>query len=163
MAATNTPSGAELPSVKELREKNIPHQVFVHEGQVHSLEQAALERGQRPEQVVRSLLFRLEENEFALVLVAGPLQIPWKALRSHFRRRRLTLASEEEVLTNTGYQVGAVSPFGMKTNIPVLIDNTVFGQEEISLGSGRPGTAILLKSEDLAQALPGAQRISLYH
>lgn len=53
----------------------IPHKVFQHLGQVRSLEQAAEERGQRAEQVVRSLLFRLGPDDFIMTLVAGPEHI----------------------------------------------------------------------------------------
>ena len=49
----------------------IAHPVFHHSGQVNSLEQAAQERNQRLEQVVRSILFRLSGNEYLMVLVAG--------------------------------------------------------------------------------------------
>ena len=49
----------------------IAHTVFHHAGQVNSLEQAAQERNQRLEQVVRSILFRLSGNEYLMVLVAG--------------------------------------------------------------------------------------------
>jgi len=50
---------------------------------VHTLEQAAIERGQRPEQVVRSILFRLSSDEFFMVLIAGQRQISWKAIRAY--------------------------------------------------------------------------------
>ena len=155
-------SAPDLPAIRELAERNIPHSLFVHTGPVHSLEQAASERDQRPEQVVRSLLFRLAEDDFALVLVAGPRQIPWKTLRTFFKQRRLTLASEEEVLRVTGYEIGTVSPFGLATPIPTYIDESVLANEELSLGSGRRGTAILMHSRDLLLALPTATRINLF-
>ena len=40
----------------------VPYRFFRHTGVVRSLEQAAMERGQQPQQVVRSLLFRLAGN-----------------------------------------------------------------------------------------------------
>ena len=46
------------PVSRVLDSENIPYRLFTHQGPIHSLEQAARERGQRPEQVVRSLLFR---------------------------------------------------------------------------------------------------------
>ncbi len=73
---------------------SVPHRVFRHSGPVRSLEQAARERGQRPEQVVRSILFRLGHDLFAMVLVAGPDQVAWKSLRQIVGQSRLTMASE---------------------------------------------------------------------
>jgi Cys-tRNA(Pro)/Cys-tRNA(Cys) deacylase len=101
------------PVAQYLQQKNIPHREFVHPGPIRSLEQAAEERGQQPEQVVRSILFRLSEDEFVMVLMAGPRQVSWKALRRYLGQSRLTMAKDEEVLAATGFQPGAVSPFGL--------------------------------------------------
>ena len=138
----------------------IPHNLFRHTGPVNSLEQAAAERGQQPEQVVRSILFRLGRNQegeglgdFAMVLMAGPGQIAWKALRQHFGQSRLTMATPEEVLTVTGYPIGAVAPFGMPVQLPVLIDESVTTQSELSMGSGVRGVAIMLTTAALLEAL----------
>lgn len=148
----------EQPPVSQaLTALHIPHQVFTHPGPVTTLEQAAAERGQQPDQVVRSLLFRLGEGDFAMVLMAGPAQVSWKALRRHFGQSRLTTATEEEVLAVTGYTRGAVAPFGLRQPVHVLIDRGVMAQEAISLGSGVRGTAVLLTTADLRRALPDSE------
>jgi Cys-tRNA(Pro)/Cys-tRNA(Cys) deacylase len=141
------------PVTATLEAKGIPFRIFHHPGPIHNLEQAAQERGQSPDQVVRSILFRLGEGKFAMVLVAGDHQISWPALRKHLGQSRLSLASKDEVLTATGYQLGAVSPFGLPQPIPILVDESVFAQEEISLGSGVRGTAVLLSTSDFLGAL----------
>jgi Cys-tRNA(Pro) deacylase len=121
------------------------------------LQQAAGERGQQPDQVVRSLLFRLGEGEYAMVLMAGPSQVSWKALRRHFGQSRLTTATEDEVLAVTGYTRGAVAPFGLRQPMRVLIDQGVLAQNVISLGSGIRGSAVILTTADLRRALPDAE------
>jgi Cys-tRNA(Pro) deacylase len=152
----------DKPPVSIALEKlGIEHRVFTHPGPVSSLEQAARERGQRPEQVIRSILFRIGDDEYLMALVAGPAQISWKALRKHLNQSRLTMATEEDVLTVTGYQIGAVSPFGLPRPLKVLIDANVANKEEISIGSGTRGTTIILKSADLLRALPDAEIVSL--
>ena len=140
---------------------NIPHRVFTHPGKVNSLEQAARERGQRPEQVIRSILFRIGEDEYLMALVAGPAQISWKALRSYLGQSRLTMADKDEVLVVTGYPIGAVSPFGTARKLRVLVDPSVFVEEEISLGSGVRGTTVILKSDDLKRALGEVEIVEL--
>lgn len=135
----------------------VPHRVFRHAGPVTSLEQAAEERSQRPEQVVRSIVFRLSKGDYAMVLMAGPDQISWSALRAYLGRSRLTTASREEVLQTTGYQLGAVAPFGLPAPMRILIDDSVLAQEEISLGSGVRGTAVIMNSAELLPALGGAE------
>jgi Cys-tRNA(Pro) deacylase len=145
---------SEIPPVSQvLTEKGIPHRIFRHSGPVRSLEQAAEERGQSPNQIVRSIVFRLGEGEFLMVLVAGASQISWQTLRAFLRQSRLTMASEKEVLDATGYRPGAVSPFGLPSSTRILADRNIFLPEEISIGSGERGVTIILKSKDLKMAL----------
>src|SRR6188474_693580 len=105
------------PASIALEEMNIPHQVFRHEKPVMSFEQAAAERNQRPEQIVRSILFQIRPGEFVLVLVAGREQVDWRKLRQLVRRSRIRMATEEEVREVTGYRIGTVSPFGLKNPV----------------------------------------------
>ena len=92
-----------------LTELGIPHTVFRHAAQLKSLEQAADERDQRPEQVVRSILFRVAKGDYVMVLMPGPRQIDWKTLRKYLGTNRVSMASTDEVLSITGYQLGANS------------------------------------------------------
>ena len=143
----------ETPVTRELREKEIAHAFFRHPGQVKSLEQAARERGQRPEQIVRSIVFRLSEGEFVMVLMAGPRQISWPALRDYLGVSRMTMASREEVQAVTGYELGAVSPFGLPKGMRILVDESVLEEEVVSIGSGVRNSTVILKSDDLMRAL----------
>jgi DNA-binding NarL/FixJ family response regulator len=63
------------------------------------------------------------------------------------------MATEEEVLAVTGCVIGTVTPIGQPTPLRLLADVSVFQPEEVSIGSGIRGTALILKSADLRQAL----------
>lgn len=141
------------PVTRALAGLNIPHRLFRHAGPVHSVEQAARERGQKPEQVVRSIVFRLEQDSFVMVLIAGTLQVSWPALRNYLGQSRLTMAREEELLSVTGYPVGAVSPFGLPAPMRILVDQSVLSPEEISIGSGERHATVILRTQDLLKAL----------
>lgn len=138
---------------ESLDQKNIPYRIFRHPGPILSLEQAAQERQQLPEQVVRSILFRIGQGDYVMVLIAGPSQVSWPALRSYLGLSRLTMASKEEVLEITGYETGAVSPFGLPAPLRILIDKSVLAPQELSIGSGERGTTVIMKSDDLLRAL----------
>jgi len=151
------------PVGRDLVARGIPFREFHHAGPVRSLEQAAAERGQRPEQVVRSLLFRLGQDEYAMVLVAGPQQVDWKALRRHLGQSRLTTATTEEVRAVTGYEIGAVAPFGLPRPVRVLIDESLTRETEVSLGSGVRGTTVILTTADLLRALGDVEHVAVTH
>ena len=162
MNDTPDSSGKDKPPASLALDKlGIQHRIFFHEGHVTSFEQAAGERGQRPAQVVRSLLFQIRPEEFLMVLVAGPDQVDWRKLRQLVGRSRVRMATEDEVLEVTGYRIGTVSPFGMARAVKVMIDASVLKEEEISIGSGFRSTAILMSSADLQKALPDAEVVSL--
>jgi Cys-tRNA(Pro) deacylase len=141
------------PASQYLTKHNIPHQVFTHAGPVRSIEQAAAERNQDVNQIIRSIVFRISEGEFAMVLIAGKHQISWRTLRQHFSTSRLTMATPEQVLGVTGFAVGTVSPFCLECEIPILADKNVFHTPAVSLGSGVAGTAIMMRTEDFQRAL----------
>ena len=145
------------PVARALTALGLPFSLFRHLGPVSSLEQAAGERGESIEQIIRSIVFRLSQETFVMVLMAGPSQISWPALRAYLGHSRISMASEEQVLAATGYRIGAVSPLGLPQPMRILADESVFLPEYISIGSGQRGTAIILRSADLRHALPGIE------
>jgi len=157
------------PASIALDQLGIPHRLFHHETPVSSFEQAASDRKQRPEQIVRSILFQIRPGEFLMVLMAGRAQIDWKKLRQLVKRSRVRMATEDEVLEVTGYRVGTVSPFGLKNQarpefdrrVRVLIDASVLREEEISIGSGVRNMTIVMKSEDVRRALGDVEIVEL--
>ncbi len=150
---TANPSALVTPVTQALDALGIPYRTFRHPGPVYSLEQAAAERDQQPDQVIRSIVFRLNEGEYLMVLAAGPHQISWPALRQHLGISRLTMASPAEVKEVSGYETGAVSPFGLPAPLKLLVDRHVFDHTDVSIGSGLRSTTVILTSAALQQAL----------
>ena len=148
---------APTPATRQLDALGIPYQTFRHPGPVLSLEQAARERHQQPEQVIRSIVFRAGEGVFVMLLMAGDEQVSWRALRRYLGQSRLTMATEPELIQFTGYAAGAVSPFGMPAPMRVLIDQRVLQNDVVSIGSGERGLTILMTPAALRQALPEAE------
>jgi Cys-tRNA(Pro)/Cys-tRNA(Cys) deacylase len=144
---------SSTPVTRYLDKKDIAYRFFRHPGEVHSLEQAAAERGQQPDQIIRSIVFRLSHGGFVMVLVAGEKQVSWKALRHHLGTSRLSMATEAEVLEVTGYPLGAVSPFGTRQLLRILVDQAVVRENEISVGSGVRYTTVIMLCEDFMRAL----------
>ena len=127
----------------------VAYTLHLHDHPVTSLEQAASERGQRPAQIVRSLVFRGQDRSFLIVLAPGPQQVSWPKLRRHLGVSRLTTATPEEVLRLTGYPPGTVSPLGLATPIRILADQSVRDEETVSIGAGIRDAGVVLQTEDL--------------
>jgi len=145
------------PVTRHLDTLGVPYQTFRHPGPVHSLEQAARERQQQPEQVIRSIVFRAGEGVFVMVLMAGEQQVSWRALRRYLGQSLLTMATEPELIQYTGYVAGAVSPFGLPAPMRLLIDERVLKNDVVSIGSGERGLTVILTTANLRRALPEAE------
>ena len=149
----NSAMKTQPPVSIALTAQNAPHQVFWHEKPIKSMAEAAEDRNQDIIQLIRSILFRVGKGEFMLVLVAGPSQLSWSALRAHLGQSRMTMASKEEVKSVTGYPIGTVAPIGLPQPLRLLADKNVFIPEEISFGSGQHGAAIMMKNNDFQKVL----------
>lgn len=138
---------------RALDQLGLDYRLFEHQTQLRSLEQAAQERGLEPEQIVRSLLFRVEDGSYILVLMSGPAQVAWPKLRHYLGVSRLTTADREEVKTVTGFPPGAVSPFGLAQPMRILADERIQRQETISFGAGIRNAGIIMARRDLTETL----------
>ncbi|HWQ05376.1 MAG TPA: YbaK/EbsC family protein [Longilinea sp.] len=151
----------ETPATKALEDTKTSFQVFQHIHKITTLQQAAEERGQNPDQIIRSILFRQSSGQFVLVLMAGDRQISWKALRAYLGERRISLASPQDVIDYTGYEIGAVTPFGLLHPTRIIADPSVFTYPQISLGSGKKGFAIILISNLLPRLIENIEITAL--
>lgn len=140
---------------------NRPFRVFIHLAKPKSVKEAALSRDQQPDQIIRTILFRKEQNEFIVVLAPGDKQISWSNLRAKLHLRRITTATRDEVILMTGYKPGTVSPLGLPPDLPVYYDRSILMKKEISIGSGEMNKALILDAQDLLALLPYAIPLDL--
>ncbi|MDY6788474.1 MAG: YbaK/EbsC family protein [Candidatus Nanohaloarchaea archaeon] len=104
-------------------------------GEVSSADQAAEKLGTRPENIVKSLVFMVEE-EPVVVVVPGNSRVSEEKLAELFEveEEDVRIASPDEVEEITGYKVGEVPPVSL--NLPKVVDNAVIGEEEVYGGGG---------------------------
>lgn len=139
----------DTAAVRFLVDRAIPHRLVGY-GHVRSAEEAATARGIELSALVKTLVIRVEDGRYALVLIPGDRGLDYPKLRAHLGVRRLTMPDPEEAKAATGYERGTITPFGAG-NHRVLIDQRLLDHDEISLGSGAHGWAIHLKPDALLE------------
>lgn len=139
--------------------EGVDHRLVEYEP-AEDIETAAQRRGTDVFRILKTMVVRIEADQYVLVLVPGDRLIDWKALRGHLGVRRLALADEEEAFAATGYRRGTITPFGAAGGWPVIIDASARGSGEASVGSGTPGVAIHLDADDLIAAV-GADLVAV--
>ena len=87
--------------------------------------------------IVKSLLFKAE-NTFILCLVAGDKRCSLNKLKKVKDKKDISMASPEEVKTQTGYTIGGVSPVGHLEEIEIIIDNSLERFNELFAAAGHP-------------------------
>jgi prolyl-tRNA editing enzyme YbaK/EbsC (Cys-tRNA(Pro) deacylase) len=96
-------------------------------------------------QIIKSLVFLFDEAPH-LIIAAGETRIDYKKLAeaAGLSRRRVKMASPEEALTLSGFEVGAMPPFGHKQVLRTFIDtNSVHAGYGIYYCGGGTKSALL--------------------
>lgn len=132
----------DTPAIRELTSHGIPHRLVPY-GDVRSAEEAAEQRGIALSALAKTLVVRVEEGRYVLVLVPADRGLDYSKLRAHLGVRRLTMPDPDEAKAATGYARGTITPFGAGGHA-VVVDRGLLGHDEISLGSGTQNWAIHL-------------------
>lgn len=102
-----------------------------------------------PERIAKTLAFRGEDKEGAILVVsAGDAKIDNKKFRHTFGFKAHML-SPEETLELVGHAVGGVCPFALKTNWPVFMDESLKRFETVFPACGSSNSAIELSIDEL--------------
>ena len=104
--------------------------------------------------IVKSLLFRTE-NTFILCLVAGDKRCSLNKLKKIKDKKDISMASPEEVKTQTGYTIGGVSPVGHLEDIEIIIDNSLKRFTELFAAAGHPNCVFKINFNDIQKITNG--------
>ena len=129
--------------------------MLVVEGSTHTAEMAAAAAQCELGQIVKTLAIYVSGTP-RLALVAGDRRLSDRLVADHFAvgRKQVKLATADQVLAMTGYEVGGVTPFGLPAPIETLIDES-FGRFETVWVAGGTATAIFqIGLADLLRTAP---------
>ncbi len=104
--------------------------------------------------IVKSLLFRNEEN-FFLCLVSGDKRCSLNKLKKIFNSKDLSMASPDEVKDQTGYTIGGVSPVGHKNKLEILVDESLNRFKNLYAAAGHPNCIFKIGFDELLNLTNG--------
>jgi prolyl-tRNA editing enzyme YbaK/EbsC (Cys-tRNA(Pro) deacylase) len=113
------------------------------------------------EQVAKSILFMV--NDAPLLVIANGLnRVDYKRLAEHLNlsRKKIRIASPDDVLNLAGFIVGSMPPFGHKTPLPTLLDARLFDQAEVYAGGGDINAMLRVTPEEIAR-VTGGERVAV--
>ena len=101
-------------------------------------------------QIVKSLLFDCD-GRAVLVLVPGDRRADEAKVAAAAGAASARVASREQVLAATGFEVGAVAPFPLLSVDLVLLDRVLLAKQLVWVGAGSPSHMAGLVPSDLAR------------
>ncbi|HJR44672.1 MAG TPA: YbaK/EbsC family protein [Actinomycetota bacterium] len=136
------------PALAALQGSDLAFEV-VRTERARSAEESASFQGIELHQLLRTIVLRRGENDYVFVLVPGGRTIEWPKLRAHLGVSRLSLPDKEEATAATGYERGAITPFGSSNPWPVIADASIDQIETVAIGGGAHGVNLHVRAGDL--------------
>ncbi|GAA2031757.1 YbaK/EbsC family protein [Agromyces tropicus] len=104
---------------------------------------------------------RGERTWYAACLVRGSDRADVNgAVRRHLGARKLSFASMDDAVSLTAMEYGGITPVGLPSDWPILVDESVAAHPRLIVGSGIRGSKLLVTGARLA-ALPNAEVLPL--
>ena len=147
------------PAIEALEVAGVPFTV-VRTEIARSAEESAGFQGIPIGSLLRSILVRRATDDYVFVLVPGGRRFDWPKVRAFLGTKRLTLPDADEAKTITGYERGAITPFGALRAWPVIVDASVEGLDLVAIGGGARGVNVHLAPADLV-AVTGASVVDI--
>ena len=104
--------------------------------------------------IVKSLLFKTEDS-FILCLVAGDKKCSLNKLKIIIDKKNVSMATPEDVKTQTGYTIGGVSPIGHLKKIEIIIDNSLKRFNQLFAAAGHPNCVLKINFKDIKKITNG--------
>ena len=104
--------------------------------------------------IVKSLLFKTV-GTFTLCLVAGDKRCSLNKLKKIKNIKDISMASPEEVKTQTGYTIGGVSPVGHLNKLEIFIDKSLERFNELFAAAGHPNCIFKINFSNIQKITNG--------
>ena len=140
------------PAIDAVERAGIAFRI-VRTERAHSAEESARLQGIPLAALLRTIVVRRGEDDYVFVLVPGGRRFDWPKVRAHLGVKRLSLPDADEAREVTGYERGAITPFGATRAWPVIVDASAADQPSVAIGGGAHGVNLHLTPGDLVCAL----------
>ena len=145
-------AGQGSPAVDAVAASGLEHRV-VRTSPAGSPEESAELQGISLGALLRTIVVRRGADDYVFVLVPGGRRFDWPKLRAHLGVSRVSLPDADEALAATGYERGAITPFGARRAWPVILDASALEHPVVAIGGGARGVNLHLSPRALVEHL----------
>ena len=112
--------------------------------------------------VIKTLVMEDDARRPFVVLMHGDREVSTKELARTLGVKAIQPCSPETAQRHSGYMVGGTSPFGLRREMPVYIEETILDLSRIYINGGKRGFLVGLDPRELARVLkPTSVRVAI--
>lgn len=139
-------------SVREhLKKYNLLDHLFEENTTCKTVSEAANSIGCKDEEIAKTLSFQLDDETIVIVM-AGDKKIDNAKYRAYFHKKAKML-SFDEVEKRTSHVPGGVTPYGLKENVKVYLDESLKAHNILYPSGGDTNWVIKISLEELKNSL----------
>ena len=142
---------------KAIKAFNSNLEIICLEKTARTAQDAATALGCNVGAIVKSLLFKTEDN-LILCLVSGDKRCSLNKLKNIFNIKDVSMAHPDEVKKITGYTIGGVSPVGHLNKLKIYIDNNLERFTTIFAAGGHPNCVFKIDFKQLTILTDGEKK-----
>jgi len=144
-----------------LDERSVPYKIKFHSKPVFTSEEAAVERGVRLSQVIKTMLLT-DGEEILIAVLPSDRKLDTKKIKKLTGHKNLQFMGKESIEQKTGLTMGAVAPVGCGfEELHMFVDPSVFEEEFLDISSGDPKAGLELHREDLKDLLKEGRFVNI--
>lgn len=138
------------PAVRALRAADANYEPelydYVERGGTHA-SSAAL--GVEEHCVIKTLILIREDRSPLCVLMHGDREVATGVLAKAIGAKKISAADPKAAEKHSGYRVGGTSPFGLRTNMPIYVEETILKLPRLYINGGKRGFLVRMSGEEL--------------
>ncbi|MEZ2740010.1 Cys-tRNA(Pro) deacylase [Comamonas jiangduensis] len=159
MAKKDKTHVSETPATQLLKAHQVaftehPYDYVEHGGTAESAKQLGLDE----HAVVKTLVMQDQDAKPLIVLMHGDCTVSTKNLARQIGAKSVEPCKPEVAQRHSGYLVGGTSPFGVRKQMPVYIEQSILDLPRIAINGGRRGFLVQLQPRVCVELL-GAQPV----
>lgn len=145
---------ADTPATVYLKANRVEYTEHEYEYVEHGGTQVSAQGLGVPEHaVVKTLVMQDQAGNPLIVLMHGDRKVSTKNLARQAGVKKIEPCKPEAALRHSGYQVGGISPFGTRKELPVYLERSILELPKIYINGGRRGFLVGIAPGEILRTL----------
>jgi Cys-tRNA(Pro) deacylase len=145
---------SETPATQFLRRRGVSFTEHVYDYVEHGgTAESSRQLGVAEFEVIKTLVMQDERAQPLIVLMHGDKQVSTKNLARQIGAKSVEPCKPDVAQRHSGYQVGGTSPFGLRKEMPVYVEETALALPRICINGGRRGYLVGVSPQVLVELL----------